>query len=37
MRIVIFFENDNDKTLFEAKEIVRTNIQNSINSSYTIF
>lgn len=27
MRIVIFFENDNDKTLFEAKEIVRTNIQ----------
>lgn len=27
MRIVIFFENDNDKTLFEAKEIVRTNIE----------
>lgn len=27
MRIVIFFLNDNDKTLFEAKEIVRTNIE----------
>lgn len=27
MRIVIFIENDNDKTLFEAKEIVRTDIE----------
>lgn len=27
MRIVIFIENDDDKTLFEAKEIVRTDIE----------